>query len=321
MKISIEITTYNRQDELLRVLEQLARQTCPADQFEVIISDDGSTDGLRDVETQVRQLPFATKILRHQHQGPGHAHNCGIHACQAPIILMLAADILPSPELVEQHLLSHLQHPAEEVVVVGRLIQSTETPRTALQRSFDHELNQLFESKLQGFEHGGFLVSNLSFKRDYMLREGMFKPWPPAAGEDLELGYRLKQKGMELIRNPLALGYHYHPATVDSLARRAYLTGYHRHFFVDHVPELWVRKWLGTVRLSDGWLIYLRNAIKKGLRRLFLNPLSMHGLVIPFLRQAELRPLPLPLVGGLTRCLASYYVRRGMRDYQNKTPL
>ena len=318
MNVSVEITTYDRAEVLRRVLELLARQTFPADQFEVVISDDGSTDGLvAMVEAMAKDLPYAVQILGHQHQGPGHAHNCGIRACRGEIVVMLAADILPTAELVEEHVKTHGQHTAEEVVVAGGLVQSQETPRTVLQRCFDENVDRVFQGTAQVLQHGGFLVSNISFKKAFMLREGMFHEWPPAAGEDIELGYRLTGKGMQLVHNPRALGHHHHEVTVESLAARAYMTGYHSHYFAERVPELWVRKRFGTVRLADGAALYLRTMLKNAIRRVLLNRLTIEWLVVAPIRRAEHRPRLAPLVPALTNALTSYYFRRGARDFNH----
>ena len=44
MKVSVVITTYNRRESLQRCLSSLAAQKFPADEFEVIVVVDGSTD-------------------------------------------------------------------------------------------------------------------------------------------------------------------------------------------------------------------------------------------------------------------------------------
>src|SRR3954454_3536316 len=42
--LSVVIPTYNRRDGILRLLQALAEQTLPSDQFEVVVVNDGSTD-------------------------------------------------------------------------------------------------------------------------------------------------------------------------------------------------------------------------------------------------------------------------------------
>jgi GT2 family glycosyltransferase len=62
-----------------------------------------------------------------------------------------------------------------------------------------------------------------------MMRYGMFLEHKGRAGaaahEDLELGYRLAEKGMRLLYAKDALGYHYHVSTLDQTIRRWYERG------------------------------------------------------------------------------------------------
>ena len=227
MNVSIEISTFNNKEILRKALERLAAQTYPAERMEVVISDDGSSDGLTDmVETMQSALPYKLKILRHAHKGPANAHNCGIDAANSEIVIMLASDILATPALIEEHVRSHEEHPDENVMISGRLIQSPELPDNTFQRSWNKHVNSLFAEEKDDLRHGRFFVSNLSFKKSFMQRHGLFLDWPPAAQEDLELGYRLRQHGMVLLHNSRAAGYHHHPVTLQIIARRAYTQGY-----------------------------------------------------------------------------------------------
>ena len=47
--ITVQICSHNRKDVLCKVLESLKDQTLPADRFEVVLVDDGSTDGTKEV--------------------------------------------------------------------------------------------------------------------------------------------------------------------------------------------------------------------------------------------------------------------------------
>ncbi|GAI94262.1 unnamed protein product, partial [marine sediment metagenome] len=49
LDVSIIIPTYNRKDSLRETLTSLVQQTWPTDCFEVIVVDDGSTDGTEKV--------------------------------------------------------------------------------------------------------------------------------------------------------------------------------------------------------------------------------------------------------------------------------
>lgn len=321
-RVSIEISTFNNKEVLRLVLERLAQQTFPPADFCVVISDDGSQDGLLDmVEAMRGELPYALKIVRNEHRGAAENHNQGIRACDEGIVIMLAADILASPDLVAEHVASHRQHGDASTVVVGKLVQSPELPQTVFQQSWDRLVNLLFSAERKELRHGGFFVSNLSFKKSFMLEHGMFLDWPPAAQEDIELGYRLARNGMTLVTNPRALGYHHHRATPDGVSRRAYNEGYNWHYLEDRLGELWLRSKTGHVGLDDGVGVYLHCQVKTLLRILLLNRVTVSTLIVPLIKAAERYRFLAPLVPVLAGKLASYYFYRGLSDYRNNLPL
>jgi glycosyltransferase involved in cell wall biosynthesis len=321
--VSCEISTYNRKDVLRSVLEGLARQTYAPDRFEVIISDDGSSDGLLQmVEEMAAHLPFTVHSLAHAHRGPGYVHNQGIRACRGDVVVMLAADIIPVPELVEEHLRSHRQHPKSEVVVAGRIVQSEHLPDTVFQRAFNSLVQDIFAGASSLVSHGGFLVSNLSFKKGFLINQGMFREWPPASGEDLELGYRLRRAGMTIVQNERALGQHHHPETVESVARRAYLTGYNSHYFAGEVAEEWVERRFAAPRLVDRPGAYLAKGVRDLVRPLLVNRFLTTRMALPLLHRAERQHgvsagglLP-SITPALCRRLTAYYFAMGLADYR-----
>jgi hypothetical protein len=70
-------------------------------------------------------------------------------------------------------------------------------------------------------EYVYFYSCNLSLKKCFLLEHGMFdEEFRTAAYEDLELGYRLKQKGLRLLYNPNAVGHHYRRVSFAQVCRR-----------------------------------------------------------------------------------------------------
>jgi len=318
MKLSVEISTFNRKGILRMVLERLTPQTCPHDQFEVIISDDGSIDGTDAmVEEMKKSMPCTIHYLANEHHGCGGTHNIGIRRATGDIVLMLADDILPSPQLLAEHIQTHEENPEDCAVVMGRLIQSTLLPQTVFQNSWNSRLNSRFpNSTTQQYDYTNFWVSNMSFKREFMLKNGMFREWPPASHEDLELGYRLQQKGMKLIFNPNALGYHHDIETIESLSARSHMFGYNWHLFEEQVPTLWVRKRSGHLKPSDGLGLYLKSLLKKDLQRIFCSRFATFFLWMPLIKKAEVMSSLSPLVPLLTGRVAAYHFHKGLADYK-----
>jgi glycosyltransferase involved in cell wall biosynthesis len=89
---SVVIPTYNRADLLGQTLESVFRQE--ADDYEVIVVDDGSTDNTADV---VAAFGDRVRFLRRPNGGPGAARNAGIGAARGDYLAFLDSDDLWFP--------------------------------------------------------------------------------------------------------------------------------------------------------------------------------------------------------------------------------
>ncbi|MDH4099005.1 MAG: glycosyltransferase family 2 protein [Nitrospirota bacterium] len=316
MKVSVEISTYNRKDVLEMVLARLAKQSYSLENVEVVISDDGSSDGTdRFIEQFKEQVPFHLHYARGDHQGVGATHNRGIRLATGDIVIMLADDILAVPELLEQHVRIHEANPEENVVVVGRLCQSGELPKTAFQRNWNPIAGRGPEGK-SNLDYTDFWVSNISFKRTFMLENGMFRNWPAGSHEDLDLGYRLQRKGMKLIYNPEATGYHHHAETIESTSARAYMHGFNWYHVEKEIDDVRIRVKTGRVCFSDGLYIYGQTLLKHTLRRLFVNRFTAIGIAMPLVWKAEKMSFIEPFVPFLSGKILSYYFHKGYMDHK-----
>ena len=320
MYVSVEISTYNRKEILKSTLEKLSNQTHPFDQFEVVVSDDGSSDNTFEMIMSIESsLPYKLKFLQNKHLGVGENHNQGIKECKGEIVIMLADDIFAEPQLIEEHVKSHKEHPKPEAFVVGRLRQSPELHQTAFQRCWDSVLDSIFSDKLDFMDgYIDFKVSNMSFKREFMINNGMFRGWPSASHEDFELRYRLKQKGMKIFTNPKAFGYHHHAETVDNVSRRIFVQGFNWHYFEDNVPDLWIRIKSGHINIADGKALYIKTVIKRCIREILISHLTINLVVLPMVRNADRLKIPGFIMYFFAGKIASYNFYKGLKEYKKK---
>ena len=93
-KLSIVIPAYNEERRLAAtlsaVLGYLGRQSYS---FEVIVSDDGSTDGSASIVEDLARSHPELRVLRNEHRGKGYAVRAGIQAAHGEIVLFSDADL------------------------------------------------------------------------------------------------------------------------------------------------------------------------------------------------------------------------------------
>lgn len=107
--VSIIIVTWNSGAHLPRCLAALAAQTFS--DFEIIIVDNGSTDG--SVEALPERFPsLAFQIQRNEtNLGFAAANNAGARLASAPWLALLNADAFPEPDWLERLLAAAQEHP------------------------------------------------------------------------------------------------------------------------------------------------------------------------------------------------------------------
>ena len=115
--VSVVIPVFNGERFLREAVESvLAQKYAP---LEIIMVDDGSTDGTADV---ARSLPETVRYLHQSNQGPAAARNRGIEHAQGSLIAFADADDLWPEDKLALQLPYLMRDPAAEIVM-GRIQQ------------------------------------------------------------------------------------------------------------------------------------------------------------------------------------------------------
>jgi len=211
-RCSVIIPTYNRAPVLRRCLDALAAQTTPPGTMQIIVADDGSTDGTGEVaQAWAASADVKLAYFRQENAGANAARNAAIRIAGAPLLLIINDDTIAVPGLLAAHLALHDAHPEPCVAVLGRMTIDPSLP-PSLFAPLHHDASfRAFAGRTElGWD--AFFTCNLSVKRDFLLRFGLFDEslrWH----EDIELGERLVPHGLRLLYCPDALGYHHHVLT------------------------------------------------------------------------------------------------------------
>ena len=95
--VSVVIPTYNRKQVLAKTLEALDGQTLDAGLFEVIVVDDGSSDGTGEL-VESFQGGFDLRCERCQNGGLAAARNRGLALATHDVVVFLDDDVVPERE-------------------------------------------------------------------------------------------------------------------------------------------------------------------------------------------------------------------------------
>lgn len=86
IRISVVTPTFNRREELQRLLESLWNQTLNKETFEVIIACDGSTDGTIEMVKGFQRRAWNLTLLELRNGGPAAARNAGAKVAKGAYI-------------------------------------------------------------------------------------------------------------------------------------------------------------------------------------------------------------------------------------------
>lgn len=201
---SVIIPTYNRLPILQKCLAALSQQALTSPHtYEVIVVDDGSTDDT--VAWLHTQSLLDLRYYCQSHQGPAAARNLGLQMAQGDTIVFIDSDLVVIDSFLQSHAEAlesaqqRLGH--HRLFTYGRVIQTcnfadpTSTPY-----------------KLSDYSAAYFATGNVAIARRWLEEAGGFDPSFQQYGwEDLELGVRLQQLNLQLVKAPKAVGYHWHP--------------------------------------------------------------------------------------------------------------
>ena len=222
MFVSVVIPTYNRRPILEKCLLALERQTpCPElESYEVMVIDDGSTDGTPEWLREASERFPHVRLIEQAHGGPAEGRNRGVDHARGDVIVFIDSDLVVTDSFLSCHALalqrSWTKRGDRLCFTYGAVINTANFEAPTEERH-----------KLRDLSWAYFATGNVAIDRDVLERSGLFDTGFRLYGwEDLELGERLRQMGVELIKCPEAVGYHWHPAlSLDQIPRLVQVEG------------------------------------------------------------------------------------------------
>lgn len=88
-RVSVLVNTYNHERFIAQALQSVLDQDFPADQMEIIVVDDGSTDRTPEI---IQQFLPRIRYIRKENGGQVSAFNAGVPQCRGEIVAFLDGD-------------------------------------------------------------------------------------------------------------------------------------------------------------------------------------------------------------------------------------
>jgi glycosyltransferase involved in cell wall biosynthesis len=217
IKLSVIIPTHNRPKELLQTLECLKRQNIPAEEYEIIVVDDGSWPPI--------QLTFGTDspkwtIVRLEGVERSAARNAGAVAASGRILAFVDDDISVDSNFLSSHLRAHDEW--RDVLAVGSMRLSDSLLATPYGR-FRQSLEQNGIPKGRGLTKMQNLctAANMSAPKELFSRLNGFDVELNSA-EDQDLALRHTSRGGIIAYIPEAVAIHNDSAIdIESYCKRS----------------------------------------------------------------------------------------------------
>ncbi|HPU84271.1 MAG TPA: glycosyltransferase [Candidatus Latescibacteria bacterium] len=234
VRVSLVIVTYNRADELLRLLQSLQNDLASPN-VELILVDDGSTDGtVERVSHLLAPVGERATVLRQANSGPGIGRNRGILHASGQIVVFVDTDCVVHPGW-----LSALVEPFSDpkIGAVGGPDRS-QPDDPLFTKLIDYLMTSfLTTGGIRGAKktHGGSYHPrsfNMAVRREAAISaEGFPTIW---YGEDILFSRRIARAGWRLAFSSEAWVYHRRRTTVRAWARQLFRMGRARWWMGRH---------------------------------------------------------------------------------------
>lgn len=231
---SVIIPTRNRPHVLAACLHSFSQLDYPAGAWELIVVNDGGDRSFTAVSPELRRaLPL--KLVEAPQAGPAAARNLGAAEAQFAYLAFTDDDCCVTPDWLRAFEAGFTQTGCEALGGSWRNPQ----PNNAAMRAAQFLIEFMYGYLRDASGNQLMLVSNnAAYQRELFTAVGGFnESFPLAAGEDMELGFRLAAQGYRQGYWPAAQVWHHHNLSQWGHVQQQFRYGRGGHFFLQAMAE------------------------------------------------------------------------------------
>jgi O-antigen biosynthesis protein len=225
-KISVIVCTFNGSRTLSQCLESLLRLEYP--NYEVIVVNDGSTDATGKIAQN-----YGFRVITTENQGLASARNTGLRAATGEMVAYIDDDAYP-----DTHWLRYLANTFMNTKHVGIGGPNIAPPGDGpIAECVAHSPGNPVHILLSDTEAEHIPGCNMAFRKAALETIDGFDPQFRIAGDDVDVCWRLQQKGWTLGYSPGAMVWHHRRNSIRAYWKQQHNYGKAESFLEKKWPE------------------------------------------------------------------------------------
>ena len=254
LSASVLIAAYNERTVIARTLHALLEGREAPD--EIIVVDDGSTDGTAEEVARVTAGDPRVRLVSGPNAGKAAALNRAIALASGEVLVCLDADTLFTPETFPR-LVRHFGDPRVGAVA-GNVKVGNRVNLWTRWQSIEYVVSQNLDRRGYALLNAMTVVPGAvgAWRREAIAAVGGFVS--DTLAEDMDLTWRLRRAGWRIVNEPSAIGFTEAPASLSALLRQRFRWTYGTlQCLWKHRGALGRYGWFGRMALPSLWLFQI----------------------------------------------------------------
>ncbi len=252
--VSVLIPAFNEQAVITRTVRAVLAG--PEPPLEVIVVDDGSTDGTGDEVARIAAEDARVTLVRQANAGKAAALNRALAIAGGEVLICLDADTVFTPETIPR-LVRHFADPRVGAVA-GNVRVGNRVNLWTLWQSIEYVVSQNLDRRAYALLNAVTVVPGAvgAWRRAAVTGAGGFVA--DTLAEDMDLTWRLRRAGWRIVNESAAIGYTEAPDSLRALFKQRFRwTHGTLQCLWKHRDALGRYGWFGRVGLPGLWLFQI----------------------------------------------------------------
>jgi peptidoglycan-N-acetylglucosamine deacetylase len=217
LRTSVVLAAWNEETVVARTLRSILASDYPI--LELLVVDDGSTDGTPDEVRKVMAEDSRVRLVRQLNSGKAHALNLGVQQARGDFVVSLDADTIMAPDTITKMMRHFAIEGGERLGAVAGVVRVGNRERNLLTRWQSLEyLTQIGVERSAQDALGAISIipgACAAWRKVAILQAGGYSNITLA--EDCDLALTMHSLGWKVTQDDEALAYTEAPETVDDL--------------------------------------------------------------------------------------------------------